>query len=294
MKTQRLLSALLPAIIAALAGLPAPAAAQCTLSVDASVAQHSECAASGVINVWVSGSPDVVMRDVTINIRNTDGSINQTVIASAYQFNALPGGSYRIIATSYCTTPYYQLAADTVTLVVQSDYVGISYSWRNSRATLRCRPTGLAQLQIYDGKPPYTVTIVSGPDAGARTWTTGASGLVSMDSLRAGTYRFNIADFCQYSRQVSFTIVAVTSDFPYNPYNDYLEGLCSASGKPTSKPEADNNACGYFCHNWSKFGFFAAAITLPLVSSLYPQPSSIRSIIGRCESLVIILSLDSF
>ncbi|MDR0668222.1 MAG: putative Ig domain-containing protein [Prevotellaceae bacterium] len=281
MKTQRLLSALLPAIIAALVGLPAPSAAQCTLSVDASVAQHSECAASGVINVWVSGSPDVVMSDVTINIRNTGGSINQTVIASAYQFNALPGGTYRIIATSYCTTPYYQLAADTVTLVVQSDYVGISYSWRNSRATLRCRPTGLAQLQIYDGKPPYTVTIVSGPDAGARTWTTGASGLVSMDSLRAGTYRFNIADSCQYSRQVSFTIVAVTSDFPYNPYNDYLEGICAASGNCNTIMLSRNFHGGELTAYWDNMGdsYYEVAFTVNGGDTVWMSPGSVDSLV---------------
>jgi gliding motility-associated-like protein len=244
---------------------PPVAMAQCTLSTDVTIVQHSDCFASGVVDVTVSGSPDVVVSDIMITI--TDGwGVNRTVRASTYRFTDLPGGVYQVIGASYCAIPFYQSVSDTAVIHIQSDYVGTSVYPLDSRPSLNCRPTGWLQLNVLDGKPPYTIQAVSTPEgySGRTEWTLDAPGAVEMDNLVQGVYQFIIIDSCSYSRMQDYTIYTLSSDYPYDPYYSTLQSACPSSG---GCDEVLINSNGYndewnYYWNSHKSEFYEVAFTV--------------------------------
>jgi gliding motility-associated-like protein len=218
--------------VAVVAGVLQPfvSPAQCTLDVQATVVEHSVCAASGVVDVVVTGGPDVDMSYITINLSNGAG-VNRNVSAGTYRFTDLPGSVYTVIATGYCTSPVYQTVKDTAVVAIQSNYIGftiLEYSIRNS---LNCRPTGAINLRLINGIPPYTVTLLSSPAgySGTTTWSSSATEF-AMDSLAPGNYTFQIKDSCGYQRTVSYLVPAVGSDYPFDPYSNSVRSLCAGTG----------------------------------------------------------------
>ncbi|MDR2361383.1 MAG: gliding motility-associated C-terminal domain-containing protein [Prevotellaceae bacterium] len=225
MNRRRFWTVFLP-VFAAVFGLPVAVAAQCALSMQATVVQHSDCAASGIIQVNATGSEEVEISDIMITITNFAG-INQMVNENPYTFDNLPGGSYRIIATSYCLNPYREIA-DTAYLTINTNYIGTTIYASGSRRSLGCRNTGSLSLTIVNGRPPYTVEATSVPPGytGQTVWPDFPAHAATMDGLAPGTYSFKVTDACHYERLYSYVILAVPQDYPSNPYQGFFTDLC--------------------------------------------------------------------
>ncbi|MDR1681382.1 MAG: gliding motility-associated C-terminal domain-containing protein [Prevotellaceae bacterium] len=254
-------------------GLPVAARAQCTLAAQATVVQHSECAASGIIEVNVSGGAAVDMANIFIDLTNFAG-VNQSVTANSYTFNDLPQGTYRVIARALC--PPAQEVSDTTYVTVNSSYIGTTMYATAQRYSLNCRGTGMLSMMILNGRPPYTVEATTVPPGytGQTVWPDITSSSATMEGLAAGSYTFKITDACGYARNFNWNLLAVSQDYPSNPYQDFFQEACSDTDTACNRVVVTRNGLFELSYYWESYGseFYEVAFTVNGVMTEWMSP----------------------
>jgi hypothetical protein len=191
--------------------------AQCSFDLEAVVIQHSECASSGIIQVNLSGDA-VDLTNIQISLSD-GGLINMTSNANNQQFTTFPGGDYTITASTFCKNSGVTVTQTTTATIISTNKEMNAYI-TESRNSLTCGNTGMVSIFILDGKPPYSVKIVSAPAgySGDVDFPQNTPGNIKFDDLPPGHYDFLITDACSYTIPLSIDITTVASDFPVDPY----------------------------------------------------------------------------
>jgi gliding motility-associated-like protein len=199
------------------------AGAQCSFTLEAKIVQHSECPASGIIQVNLSGD-DVDLNMIQISMTGSNGLTNLTSTTNNQQFSALHGDEYTITANAVCKN-----AGATVTkttkVTIQSNHNEIGASISGTGNAIQCGSAGTVSFGILEGKPPYTVKIVSAPAeySGEKT-AVSSSGTVTIRELPAGHYDFTVTDDCSfYEIPLSADVELAPQSFPSDPFSGYID-----------------------------------------------------------------------
>ena len=225
------------------------AKAQCTFDLDVQVLQNSYCASNGIIQVELKGE-EIDLSNVLISLNGAGGTINELSSNSKELFLALPPGEYSITAHAVCKETTKEVT-QTTKATVASEYDALNaIVGTQKRKSLICSPTGLATIEMWDGRPPYKVEITSMPTEyqGETVFTRATSGTLVVEHLAPGNYTFTVSDDCLYSIPLPVTVGVNTADFPSDPYPNQanIQNCRQVYVYPNHEYDAD---LGYYWNN---------------------------------------------
>lgn len=187
--------------------------AQCDFNVNAVMQKDSDCQSNGIIEVTLSGTDvangNIDISDAKFSIESTTaGGYVQAPMSNNGIITNVPPGQYKITVQVYCKkSNSWQIKKypETPVVTVTSSYVvpninNIKILSAGIQKSLKCEATGSIPINIEGGKPPYTVIVSSFPPgySGPTSFTQPTEGVLTIDSLPAGTYSFIVQDDCTY------------------------------------------------------------------------------------------------
>jgi gliding motility-associated-like protein len=192
------------------------AVAQCEFDLNVSV-QNSDCIASGVITVGLSG--DAIDLSKGVNIILSDNIQDRFSTTNNQPFTGLQAGEYTITARAFCKSSNSEVI-QTKIVTITSDYTVLHGNISSYRKPLSCINTGMISINISGGKAPYTIEMVSSPStySGPTVFQKTEQGNISFNDLPPGEYKFTVTDNCSYEiKNISINLVIVDSNFPTEP-----------------------------------------------------------------------------
>ncbi len=218
-------------------------AASYDVQLGVSSTQNETCYSDGKIFVKLIGS-DVsqlaASDQVSINVLRSGVSYKQHDLTvadfnsnSIFSLDGYPAGTYTIDYTIWIGTnteikesiSEFTIDANQYLELLVYPTLGGNQVLHGTRPTLSCKPTGRIQLEIVQGKFPYTVkvykngslfrteTYSSRMHSGENPLTAYYKDYYDIEDLGAGSYTFTIEDSCGYEITLSEPIVVDYADF---------------------------------------------------------------------------------
>jgi gliding motility-associated-like protein len=215
--------------------------AQCDFDLDIVTVQNSTCVSNGVVKVTLSGE------DINTDIVRIILSRNGTIIESTengHLFGALAAGTYTVTAQAVCKGSLVE-ASKIESVTVEAMYNSLNGIVNPGKlSSLNCLNTGMVSITVWNGAPPYKVSITSKPDSyTGETEFDFEGGTITFEELAPGEYNFVFFDNCSSSKEFSGVIIDnLDSDFPSNLYGDFLQfASCNSAyvGEDTGSSSAD-------------------------------------------------------
>ncbi|MDR1056766.1 MAG: gliding motility-associated C-terminal domain-containing protein [Prevotellaceae bacterium] len=112
----------------------------------------------------------------------------------------LPAGQYTITVVDSCG--YFETLKPVVKEIRPEAVI------ENIHQSIACNASGLVEIDIKNGVPPYKITLSETPPAysGEISFIQDDSGIFKLDNLPAGEYKFEITDGCGYDFKVTASI----------------------------------------------------------------------------------------
>ena len=186
--------------------------AQCSFDIQATVLQNSTCASNGILQVKLIGDQIDSLQSISVHIDGGGDIQYNTDTATTKIFYNLVPTTYIITAYVVCQDGISQGFRQT-TVTILEEYQAISASGTGAQGSYLCSASGSVNINIYDGRPPYSVKIVSAPSihSGDTVFTHNTAVALNISNLNAGNYVFLVFDEClSHFREVNVTIPSIT------------------------------------------------------------------------------------
>ncbi len=243
-------------------------------------------------------------------VKVSDGStvVNTTNVSwsnDQFTINNVPFGTFRVDMEATCSgTINFSLASVSVAgHPTYGEYKGMNIVDKGIANTLPCSPSGVYNAQIANGRAPYSVEVKKGSTTVTTKTVNNPNEDFSVTGLASGSYTMTITDACNGTATQSFTVGALSSNFPGSiTYNTeatkkVFPGSCNevAFGAPLVIDANENPSLAYFWNNHFS-EYYEVAITTSSTapasgSSEWKNPSTLQDADGDFK---YILPYDSY
>lgn len=195
----------------------------------------SSCLQNGQVKIIVAkkaGAPTYTYRALydllnskNISVTNTHTFVDNDVIGN------LPPGVYKTRVKIENTENGSSIELPSVSATITSTYRVPSLKLVVERKSLNNyrpngstepKPTGIISATVQGGNPPYTLTIVDGPDASlkGKSFNLVANQALFFYEIRKGTYTIKVSDQCGELPHQTIVMTNVSRDLPQSLFSD--------------------------------------------------------------------------
>jgi hypothetical protein len=209
------------------------------------------------------------------------GSFTNTPIVTISNVTAANAGIYNVTATSTINTNCISTIATANVLVYQSPTVAVKDSTNPNQCAT---PTGFINLNGLSNNTQYNIFYTINASVKMQTQTSDGSGVLRLDTLRAGTYSNIYVTLNGCPSKPVRTITLVDPTPPATPSISALDSICSGNNLSLN---ATTSSVGIITYQWSgptSFNPTGATVSINNIPINASGQYSVTATINNCTS----------